>query len=63
MIPNQSAHVEHARRRRVSFLGIDSRKKKKLETLQKKGTRENKILVSSLWRESVIVCFLVVVRV
>ena len=37
--------------------------KKKLETLQKKGTRENKILVSSLWRESVIVCFLVVVRV
>ena len=36
--------------------------KKKLETLQKKGTRENKILFSSLWRASV-VCFLVIVRV
>ena len=45
------------------FLELTLVKKKKLETLQKKGTRENKILVSSLWRESVIVCFLVVVRV
>ena len=50
----QRAHVAHARRRRVSFLGIDSsRKKKARDSCQKKGTRENKILFSSLCSERV----------
>ena len=60
----QRAHVAHARRRRVSFLGIDSsRKKKARDSCQKKGTRENKILFSSLCSERVcLLRFLVIVR-
>ena len=59
MIPNQRAHVAHvARRRRVSFLGIDSSRKKKLETLVKKKARERTKFYSllSVARESVVFC-------
>lgn len=50
MIPNQSAHVEHARRRRVSFLGIDSRKKKARDFAKKRHEREQNFSLFSLAR-------------
>ena len=51
MIPNQRAHVAHARRRRVSFLGIDSRVKKKARDLSKKRhEREQNFILFSLAR-------------
>ena len=64
MIPNIREHMLHMREEEeFRFLELTLVQKKARETCQKKGTRENKILFSSLCSERVcLLHFLVIVR-